>query len=351
MAKKVIFTPLFIVALLLFAVVAWLYFGGQNNDSAQQETPSPTVVVGSPQMIEFRDVINGLGTARASESVNLMARVTQTVKEIHFEDGQDVSKGDLLIALNDREEQARVQELEFRLTENNRQLERLRELARGNAASRSMLDEQEVLVEQTGAELEVARSRLAEMTIYAPFDGRVGLREVSVGSLVRPGDVITTLDALNPIYVDFSVPEIYLPSLLPGQTVGAKSAAYENRIFAGEIVSLASRVDPITRSIQVRASINNESRALRPGMLLQVELERSVEQVLMVPESSVVPIRTNHYVYVVNEESRVVMTEVQVGRRQPGWVEVLGGVDSNDSIVVEGTVRVRDGLPVNTTER
>ncbi|RTE85706.1 MULTISPECIES: efflux RND transporter periplasmic adaptor subunit [Gammaproteobacteria] len=351
MAKKALFTPLSIFAVLLIAVIVWLYLGGKDSETGQHEMPKPNVVVDSPQMLEFRDVINGLGTAKASESVNLMARVTQTVREIYFQDGQEVNKGDMLIALNDREERARVQELEFRLTEQTRQLNRLRELARGNAASRSMLDEQEVLVEQTSAELEVARSRLAEMTIYAPFAGRVGLREVSIGSLVRPGDVITTLDALDPIYVDFSVPEVYLPSLLPGQRVGAKSAAYEQRIFEGEIVSLASRVDPVTRSIQVRAAIDNESRELRPGMLLQVELERNVEQVLMVPESAVVPVRASHYVYALDSENRVVMTEVEVGRRQPGWVEVLSGVTTDDIIVVEGTVRVRDGLPVNPTER
>lgn len=351
MAKRAYVTPLSVVAVLLAGVVAWLYFGSADEQGGQREMPKPTIVTTTAQVMEFRDTIEGLGTAQASESVNIMARVTQTVRELHFNDGQDVERGDLLIVLNDREERARVQELEFRLAENRRQLDRLRELARENAASRSMIDEQEVRVEQTAAELDVARSRLEEMTIRSPFSGRVGLREVSVGSLVRPGDTITTLDALHPIYVDFSVPELYLPSLASGQNVAAYSAAYPNRAFNGQIVSLASRVDPVTRSIQVRAAINNESRELRPGMLLRVELERSVDNTLMVPESAVIPIRNDQHVYFVNSEDRVELKVVQTGRRLPGWVEILGGIAEGDRVVVEGTVRVRDGLPVNVVER
>ena len=273
MAKKALITPLSIVAALLAAMVAWLYLGGGNNSGGQREMPKPTVVVGHAEYVEFRDVIQGLGTAKASESVNVMARVTQTVREIHFDDGQDVSQGDLLISLNSREERARVQELEFRLAENTRQLNRLRELARENAASRSMLDEQEVLVQQTEAELEVARSRLAEMTIYAPFDGRVGLRQVSIGSLVRPGDVITTLDALDPIYVDFSVPEIYLPSLLPGQRVGAKSASLleSRRVFDGRDCqfSFHERSDYTLHSnVRLQPIVIRQAATSTPGMLV-----------------------------------------------------------------------------------
>lgn len=351
MSKRAYVTPLSVVAVLLAGVVGWLYFGAGEDQSGQRQMPRPTIVATTAEVMEFRDTIEGLGTAQASESVNVMARVTQTVRELHFVDGEDVEEGRLLIALNDREERARVQELEFRLAENRRQLERLRGLARENAASRSMLDEQEVRVEQTSAELDVARSRLEEMTIKAPFSGRVGLRQVSVGSLVRPGDVITTLDALHPIYVDFSVPELYLPSLAAGQNVSAYSAAYPNRAFAGRIVSLASRVDPVTRSIQVRAAINNEALELRPGMLLRVELERSVDNTLMVPESAVIPIRNDQHVYYVNEDDRVELKVVQTGRRLPGWVEILSGISEGDRVVVEGTVRVRDGLPVNVVER
>lgn len=351
MAKRAFVTPLSLVAVILAAIIGWLYFYSGDQAGGQRPMSAPTVVVTDARTMEFRDTIQGLGTAKANQSVNIMARVSQTVREIHFADGQEVAKGDLLIVLNDREERARTQELEFRLAEARRQLERLRELARENAASRSMIDEQEVRVEQTSAELAVARSRLDEMRILAPFAGRLGIRQVSIGSLARPGDVVTTLDALDPIYVDFSVPELYLPSLEPGQRVSASSAAYEGRVFEGVIMSLASRVDPVTRSIQVRAQIQNESRELRPGMLLNVELERSIDFTLMVPESAVIPIRNEHHVYRVNEDSRAEMTVVTVGRRLPGWVEILSGVTEGEKVIVEGTVQVRDGLPVNVTER
>lgn len=351
MAKRAVVTPLSIVAVGLVAVIGWLYFSKESGVDNRRGMSAPTVVVTEARNLEFRDTIQGLGTAKASQSVDIMARVSQTVREIHFEDGQDVEKGQLLIQLNDREERARVKDLEFRLSEARRQLNRLIELARENVASRSMLDEQEVRVEQTIAELSVARSRLDEMQIKAPFAGRLGIRQVSIGSLARPGEVITTLDALDPIYVDFSVPELYLPSLAPGQQVAASSAAYENRVFSGQIKSLASRVDPVTRSIQVRAEINNETRELRPGMLLTVELERGRDYTLMIPESAVIPIRNEQHVYRINDESRAEMTVVSIGRRLPGWVEVLSGLEEGDQVIIEGTVRVRDGLPVNVTEQ
>lgn len=351
MAKRYFVTPLSLVGVVLAGFVGYLFFfGDQEQDTVRRDLTQP-VVIHEVDYVEFRDVIEGLGTAQASESVEIMARVTQNVRSLHFSDGDDVTEGQLLVTLNDREERARVQELEFRLAEANRQLNRLRELAAENAASRSMIDEQEVRVEQTVAELEVARTRLEEMTIHAPFAGRLGIRQVSRGSLVRPGDVITTLDSIQPIFVDFSVPEIYLPSLATGQRVFGLSTAYPGREFEGRIVSLASRVDPLTRSIQVRAELPNSNRELRPGMLMRVRLERQVDTALMIPESSVVPIRNEFIVFVVNEDNIVERTVIEIGRRQPGWVEVLSGVREGDIIVREGVVRLRDGLPVSPREQ
>ncbi|MGX5914635.1 efflux RND transporter periplasmic adaptor subunit [Aliidiomarina sp. Khilg15.8] len=351
MAKRYFVTPLSLVVVVLAGFVGYLYFFAEEEAVEEERDRSVPVVVHEVGMVEFRDIIEGLGTAQAKESVDIMARVTQTVNEIHFDDGEDVKEGQLLIALNDREQRARVQELEFRLAENTRQLERLRDLAAENAASRSMIDEQEVRVEQTSAELEVARTRLEEMTIHAPFDGRVGTRQVSRGSLVRPGDIITTLDNISPIYIDFSIPEVYLPTLVAGQRVAGISTAYPGREFNGRIASLASRVDPITRSIQVRAELPNENRELRPGMLMNVRLEREVDTTLMVPEASVIPIRNEFIVFRLNDENRVERTEVEIGRRQPGWVEILSGITEGDVIVKEGVVRLRDGLPVAPQEQ
>ena len=350
MTKRYLVTPLSVIVLLMAALVAYLYFFLGEEEERQERDMTAPVVAHEVGYVEFRDIIEGLGTAEAKESVDIMARVTQNVRELHFNDGDQVEEGDLLVALNDREERARVQELEFRLAENRRQLERLRELAQENAASPSMIEEQEVRVEQTSSELEVARTRLEEMTIHAPFDGRLGIRQVSRGSLVRPGDVITTLDNISPIYVDFSIPEIYLPSLAPGQRIFARSRAYPDRDFEGRIASLGSRVDPITRSISVRAELPNENLELRPGMLLNVRLERAVDTTLMVPESAVIPIRGEFFVFRISDENRAERIEVEIGRRQPGWVEILGGLEEGERIVSEGVVRLRDGLPVAPQE-
>src|SRR5690554_2512648 len=219
MSKRSYFTPLTVVAVVMAIVVGYLFFYEEDPTGDMRPQGAANVVGARAEMMEFRDIIEGLGRAQARESVDIMARVSQTVREIHFSDGEDVEAGQRLVSLNNREERARVQELEFRLADSQRQLNRLRELAQENAASRSMIEEQEVRVEQTTAELEVARSRLEELNIYAPFTGRLGTRGVSVGQLVRPGDIISTLDDISPIFVDFAVPELYLPSLAVGQRV------------------------------------------------------------------------------------------------------------------------------------
>lgn len=207
----------------------------------------------------FRDIIAAIGTAQANESVVITAQTQEKVVAVHFSDGQTVSAGDLLVELDAREEQARVQELKFRLAEAKRQYQRLQDLARQNAASQQQLETQDVVVKEIVALLEVAETQLAQKRIVAPFDGRLGIRQISVGSLVAPGQEITTLDDITPIKLDFSVPELVFASLAIDQTITALSGAYPGREFQGIIRSIDSRVDPLTRSILVRAEVPNEN--------------------------------------------------------------------------------------------
>ena len=168
---------------------------------------------------------------------------------------------------------------------------------------------------------------------------------MSVGSLVNPGTVITTLDDSSIIKLDFDVPETFVSVLEPGLTVAATSIAYPGRVFEGKVASVDSRIDPVSRSVTVRAAIPNDDGQLKPGMFMAVRLSREPTPALVVPESALVPERGNVFVFVVTD-GVATRRQVSVGRREPGRVELLSGVQAGERVVVQGTQKVREGSPV-----
>ncbi len=350
MAIRNIFNPISLVIVLL-AVAAAYFFGFANTQQQHQRSQQPVPVrVQQAEMSEFRDVIEAIGTAQANESIVVTAQTQDVVMAVHFDDGDTVKVGDLLVELDAREETAKVSELKFRLAEANRQYQRLVNLRRQNAASQQQLEAQDVAVKELIAALEVAETQLAKKRIVAPFSGQLGIRNVSVGSLVSPSQSITTLDDTSPIKVDFNVPELFFASLKVGQEVAARSGAYPGEEFRGTIQSIDSRVDPLTRSILVRAKIPNDDKRLRPGMLLRVNLLRSIDTAMILPEKTIVPIDDRAYVYVIDAENKAQQVPVTLGRRKPGIVEIIDGVLPGDKVVTEGIVRLRNGVPVTIRE-
>jgi membrane fusion protein, multidrug efflux system len=222
-------------------------------------------------------------------------------------------------------------------------------LARGNATSQQLLDEQQAKVKSIEAQKEVVEAQLAELELRAPFSGKLGIRQVSLGALVKPGDVITTLDDLQVVKVDFSVAEVHLPSIAQGQLINATSIAYPGEIFKGKINSVDSRIDPITRAVQVRAIVDNEAAKLRPGMLLQILLQKQILNTLVVPEGALIPVEDKQFVFVI-EDDKAVKREVQVGRRKPGVAQILSGLVVGEQVVVEGTLRLQDGSAVKVLQ-
>lgn len=350
MARRSWINPLTVIVLVLIALAIYFFGFPPQQQEQERQQPSVPVRVQVAELSEFRDVIQALGTAQANETVAITAQTQDVVEKIYFESGDFVEQGQLMAELNARKEVARVQQLKFSLGEAQRQLDRLTELRRGNAASQQQLEEQQVAVNGLQAELEVAEATLAEMKIYAPFSGRVGIREVSPGALVAPGDVFTTLDDISPIKVDFSVPERYFASLAVNQEVIARNSAYPGQQFSGRISSIDSRVDPVTRSVRVRAQLPNDGDLLRPGMLLEITLLRSIDETLLLPEKAVMPIQSRQYVFKLTPDGRAQRVEVTIGRRKPGIVEITDGVKPGDQVIVEGLVRLRDGVPVDVQE-
>ncbi|MEZ4217455.1 MAG: efflux RND transporter periplasmic adaptor subunit [Myxococcota bacterium] len=316
--------------------------------AAERATP---VTVARPERERFVDTIEALGTAGANESVVITAQVTETVSRVRFDDGDVVAAGDVLVELTSREESAQLDQARASYAEAERQFERTRELRREGTASQATLDERTAARDAARARLEELQARMRDRLVRAPFAGVLGLRAVSPGTLVQPGDPITTLDDIDTIKLDFSVPERFLSVLAPGLPVRARAAAYPERTFEGRVRAIDTRIDPTTRAVRVRADLPNPDRALRPGMLLTVELEAHPRDRIALPEQAIVPVGEEQYVFVLDGDSRVRRVALETGRRRAGRVEVLDGLDGGETIVVEGGSMLRPGGLVRVVER
>ena len=197
--------------------------------------------------------------------------------------------------------------------------------------------------------LAAIESRLADRLVRAPFAGVVGLRNVSLGTLVEPGDVITTLDDDSTMKLDFPVPAVHIGALAPGLPVTATTRGWGGRRFEGEVKSLDSRVDPVTRTVVVRALLPNTEHELRPGMLMQVELLQSRRESIVIPEQCLVPLGDRQFVYVVDPaaDNSVEHREVRIGTRRPGEVEIVEGLEAGELVITDGTLKVRAGSKIS----
>jgi membrane fusion protein (multidrug efflux system) len=287
-----------------------------------------------------------LGNARANEAIDVRSEITAALTRIHFEEGQWVEKGAVLVELENASQLAAVASAKAALVESSSQLKRSEELFKTNVVAASQLEQLKAKQEADLANLHAAESRLVQTIIRAPFSGRLGLRRVSIGAIVNTDTVITTLDDTSRIKLDFEVPEVFIARLQPGLAISAHSAAWPDQKFHGEVTSVDTRVDPVTRTISVRALIPNDEGHLRPGMFLTVSVMREDVSALMVPEESIVPERSKQFVFVVDQNSVVSLREVETGRRRPGEVEILAGLQDGEIVITQGTQKVRAGQVV-----
>ncbi len=341
--------PFLLLFVSLAALVVYLNWPSTQAEKQRSQRVVSVKVV-TAQQGEFKDTIEALGNVRANEQVLITSQYADIVEEITFSDSQVVKKGDVLVRFNDQEEHARVKELEANLAESVAQLNRYQGLLSKRATSKSQVDEQDAKTKAISAQLLIAKTKLSDLTIHAPFDGLLGFREISVGSYVQSGDVITSLDDLSVVKVDFSVPERFFTTIKIGQAIGAKNTAYDDEQFTGQVTSIDPRLDAVTRMVKVRAEIANPLLKLRPGMLLTIEVERKVDKVLQISESAIIPIEDKHFVFLVTDNVAM-KKEVLVGRRKPGIAEILGGIQAGDVVVTEGALKLREGTQVNVLEK
>ena len=347
--------------LLTALILAIVLPGGLLLHSHLNSAPAPETLKPSPaatpvtvfevQPTAVFDRIEALGTTVANESARITAAVTEKVVAVHFEDGQRVKAGDLLVTLQQDEERAQRAGAVEQQAENERELKRLKTLLAENVIPQRDYDERVTLRNITRQRIREVEARIRDRSIRAPFDGVLGLRQVSVGALVEPGDLITTIDDLSRIKLDFNVPATHLGTLQAGTVIHAYSSGWGNERFEGTVATIGTRIDPETRSVLVRAIIANPDMRLRPGLLMTVQLLNGQRQALMIPEEALVPVQRRHFVLTVGEDRMVERKQVSIGQRQPGLVEITQGLQPGEHVIVRGTTRVRPGQQVSFDER
>lgn len=342
--------PLAFLFILVTLVFAAFFLLGDSNEKSKSEGKILPVQVIAVYEETISDSVESLGTAMANESVDITANVNETLAEINFEDNQQVKKGDIIARLSQQEEQAQLAAAQARQTENRRELKRLNTLLKNKAAAQREYDERITQIEVAKQQAEEIQARIADRTLRAPFDGVLGIRRLSVGALVQPGDLITTIDDLNTIKLDFTIPATYLQSLKAGLPIEARSAALGDNVFRGEIASVNSRIDPVTRSILVRAMIPNPDALLKPGLLMQVTLLKDEHKAMVIPEESVIQRGERQFVLVVDDSNTVIEREVHSAIRHPGMIEITDGLQLGEHVITRGINVVRAGQTVEISE-
>ena len=332
---------------------------GGETDAKNERPPTPVDIAGA-RLDSVLVTLEAIGTARANESITMMSDEMGLVSKIHFSEGAQVNEGDILVSLDSGIQQAEIEINRAEIAVHQARLENARQLYARAERLRQSQNVPEARVDELAANLKAAeaevkrweaaltatRVRLSKREVRAPFSGRLGMRNISVGALVEPGDPIVTLDDITTIKLDFQVPERNLAHLQPSQEVTAETDAYPGRIFFGRVAAIDSRIDAVTRAVSVRALIDNADEALKPGMFLLVELGVSIRhQAVIIPEEAVVANGTQQYVFIV-DEGQARQSSVELGQRMVGEVEVVSGVLAGEAIIVGGVQKVRDGASV-----
>jgi membrane fusion protein (multidrug efflux system) len=333
-----------------FYGLPWLPQGAQAQGSVAPAGPPGGFAVPvetftvAPGTIQRR--LTAVGSLRSGESVVIRPEVGGRVVEIGFEEGEEIEKGRLLVALDRSVNEAEVASEQAMVDLRRATFDRQAELIKRGSGTKAAYDQAEAEMRNAEAALALARARMGKLAIEAPFAGVVGLRRVSIGEFVQAGDPIVNLEQIDPLKVDFRVAENFLAAVHTGQTIEVAVDAFAGERFQGEVYAIDPLVDAAGRSIQLRASLANPDGRLRPGLFARVELvlkERT--DALLVPEAALVPQGTAQLVFKV-VDGKAALVPVQPGIRRDGMVEILEGLAAGDVVVTAGQLKLRDGAPV-----
>ncbi len=317
--------------------------GGPPNFAAQ-------AVLAEARVQPVNETLSLVGSIAANEMVEVKSETDGTLEEVLFIEGQPVKKGDLLIRLDESKFSASVNEAEanFKLSETT--YERNKQLYRDKLVSQQEYDQSASQYHANKASLELKKRLLKDARIYAPFKGIMSSRQVSPGQVIARNTTLTYLVDLDPVKVEFNVPERFVSKLEVGQKLEITVAAYPGRTFAGEVFFVAPFVEPATRTALVKARVDNPKAELKPGMFANLNLTLKLkENAIVIPESSIVASGDRNIIYIVDSEDTAQIRPVTLGLRQAGLVEITSGIKAGERVVAEGLQKVRPGGKVKAS--
>ena len=359
MLKK---TLQFVAGLIVFAllIAGPLILVKKSQFKAMASAPMfmpPTTVTAAPAAAQKWDnVLNATGSLVPVQGVTVAAEMPGKVVKISFEAGASVKAGDVLLQLDTSTEEAQLRAAEATAALAKANLERARGLRESNTNSPAELDAADAQAKQAAAQADMLRAVIAKRTVRAPFTGRLGLRLVNLGQILREGDAITTLQTLDPIFVNFSLPQQRLAQLTTGTRVRVTTDAAPGEVFEGEITALSAEVDPLTRNVRVQATLPNRAEKLRAGMFANVEVVLPKQsEVLAIPVTAISYAPYGDSVFVIDEQKDEKTGKVQqvlrqqfvrLGTARGDFVDVTDGLKPGQQVVTSGVFKLRAGMPV-----
>ncbi len=357
MAKKILFTLAGLLLLIgVLAGVKLLQFKTLIAAGASFAPPPETVTTSTVQQDRWQPTLNAIGSVVAVQGVTLSAEEAGTVRRIAFESGEKVREKQLLVEFDLEVEQAQLRAAEASAELARANLARARELRPKNMMSQADLDAANAQAKQAEAQIDNYRAVIAKKTLHAPFAGRAGIRQINIGQFLNAGDPIVSLQSLDPVYVDFALPQQRLAQLKVGMTVRVVSDAFPGQTFSGELSAINPEVELATRNVRLRATLANPQALLRPGMFVTVAAELpDTEPVLMIPATAVLYAPYGDSVFVVEEKKdektgavgKVLNQRfVHLGRTRGDFVVVTSGLEAGQTIVTTGVFKLRNGMSV-----
>ncbi|MAY38247.1 MAG: efflux RND transporter periplasmic adaptor subunit [Spongiibacter sp.] len=333
------------------------WFGNSMMNEFIDNMPTPAVSVSSSEVEaqQWASTLNAVGSLVAVRGADLTAEMDGTVTSIDFESGQTVSEGDQLLSLESVAERSELARLKAQAKLAEIEVERRAALFKRGTISKSEYDTAIAETEVAKAAADAQQGRVNLKTLRAPFAGELGIRRVSVGQYLRAGDAIVTLQALDPIELDFSLPEKQLGKVQPGDTVTIVVDALGNRQFTGEVIAVEPKIDPATRNFDLRARLSNPEKLLKPGLYAKVSVDLNVPRdVLVLPRTAIQYTSYGDSVYAIRPQEEgnkegdleVIQRFVTLGEARGDYIEIIDGLEAGDEVASSGLLKLRSGQPV-----
>lgn len=350
----------FILILVVFSVVGGSIFALKQRKAEERAAmssrtfPPAAVTVAEVQQERWRQSLFAVGSVAAEQGINVNAPLPGTVVEIQFESGQQVKRGQVLIAQDVGVQMAELDGLVAAHELRTLQFQRAKKLLTDKQISQSDYDAARAALDEAHADVQAKRAYIVRKKVYAPFDGTLGIRMVDLGTYLEPGDPIVPLQMLDPIHVDYALPEQYLSRLSVGQITEIVVPAYPGEKFYGQITAFDPGIDQATRNVRIRATMANPDRRLRPGMFAEVStIEALTKAVASLPQTAVTYSPYGDTVFVVVETdgaAHVERRQIETGEVRAGRVEIVAGVSLGERVVAIGQNKLRNDMPVNVVE-